>query len=287
VVSVYVHGGVSGAPRRRATELGYAVDAGRACSHRLDAVEAAVRALEDDPALNAGYGSVLNHAGRIELDAGLADGAGPRVASVAGVWVRHPISLARHVLDHTPHVFMAGAGAMKLAQRAGLERLAATTPEQQRRWRDAAASEDDADFGQPEQVDTVGAVAIDGRGRLAAGSSTGGVGGQLEGRIGDSPLFGAGLYASASAAVVGTGLGELFVTTLASARTGALLERGVHPQEACARILARLARGRLAPAGLLALDSRGRVGAAFRGASWTLAGPEGALEAQRVGPALP
>jgi L-asparaginase / beta-aspartyl-peptidase len=282
MVWVFVHGGVSGAPKP-AVALGYAVEAGKVAETSLDAVEAAVMALEDDPRLNAGYGSVLNAAGRLELDAALADGAGGRYGGVAGVAVRHPVSLARVVMDRTPHVLLAGAGAIRLGRDAGLDELHESTPDQHDRWRRAAVPE----YGQPDHVDTVGAIALDGRGRLSAGSSTGGVRGQLEGRVGDSPLFGAGLYASPSAAVVGTGLGELFVESLACARTGALIEGGVAPQEACERVLARLARARLAPAGLLALDRRGRMGAAFRGASWAVAGPEGPVWARRVGPALP
>ncbi len=285
MVRLLVHGGVSGAPRPPLA-LGYAVEAAGAADSALDAVEAAVCALEDDPRLNAGYGSVLNRAGRLELDAALADGDRGRCGSVAGVTVRHPISLARAVLDRTPHVFLAGAGAMRLGRDARLEELHASTPEQHERWRRASAAAA-PDYGHSDHVDTVGAVALDRRGRLGAGSSTGGVRGQMEGRVGDSPIFGAGLYASRTAAVVGTGLGELFIEALACARTGALIEAGVAPQEACERVLALLARARLAPAGLLALDGEGRSGAAFRGASWAVAGSEGPLRARCVGPALP
>jgi L-asparaginase / beta-aspartyl-peptidase len=285
MVQVLVHGGVSGAPRPPIA-LGYAVEAAGAADTALDAVEAAVRALEDDPRLNAGYGSVLNLAGRLELDAAVADGQRGRCGSVAGVTVRHPISLARLVLDRTPHVFLAGAGAMRLGRAAELEELHASTEEQHDRWRRARATAE-PDYGHPDLVDTVGAVARDRRGRLSAGSSTGGVRGQMEGRVGDSPIFGAGLYASRAAAVVGTGLGELFIESLACARAGALIEGGVAPQEACERVLARLARAQLAPAGLLALDREGRAGAAFRGSSWAVAGSDGQVSTRRVGPAVP
>jgi beta-aspartyl-peptidase (threonine type) len=286
MVRVFVHGGVSSV-LKPLVALGYAVEAAETAEAALDAVEAAVVALEDDPRLNAGYGSVLNEAGRLELDAALADGERGRCGSVAGVAVRHPVSLARVVMDRTPHVFLAGAGAIRFGRDAGLEELRESTPEQHDRWRRDAGRATEPACGGPDRVDTVGAVALDRRGRLSAGSSTGGVRGQLEGRVGDSPLFGAGLYASPSAAVVGTGLGELFVESLACARTGALIEGGVAPQEACERVLARLARARLAPAGLLALDRQGREGAAFRGASWAVAGPEGPVRARHLGPALP
>ena len=279
MVQVLVHGGVSGAPRPPIA-LGYAVEAAGAAETALDAVEAAVRALEDDPRLNAGYGSVLNLAGRLELDAAVADGQRGGCGSVAGVTVRHPISLARLVLDRTPHVFLAGAGAMRLGRAAKLEELHASSEEQHDRWRRARATAE-PDYGHPDLVDTVGAVARDRRGRLSAGSSTGGVRGQMEGRVGDSPIFGAGLYASRTAAVVGTGLGELFIESLACARTGALIEGGVAPQEACERVLALLARTRLA------LDREGRAGAAFRGSSWAVAGSNGHLRTRRVGPVVP
>src|SRR5918999_5763022 len=134
MVRVLVHGGVSGVLRASAA-LDYAVEAGGVGDTSLDAVEAAVVALEDDPRLNAGYGSVLNEAGRLELDAALADGARGRCGSVAGVAVRHPVSLARVVMDRTPHVFLAGAGAIRLGRDAGLEELRESTPEQHDRWR--------------------------------------------------------------------------------------------------------------------------------------------------------
>jgi L-asparaginase / beta-aspartyl-peptidase len=285
MVQLLVHGGVSGAPKPPLA-LGYALEAASAAETALDAVEAAVCALEDDPRLNAGYGSVLNRAGRLELDAAVADGHRGRCGSVAGVTVRHPISLARIVLDRTPHVFLAGPGAMRLARASRLEELHASTEEQHDRWRRGRAAAEPG-YGHPDLVDTVGAVARDRRGRLGAGSSTGGVRGQMDGRVGDSPVFGAGLYASRTAAVVGTGLGELFIESLACARAGALIEGGVAPQEACERVLARLARAQLAPAGLLALDCEGRSGAAFRGASWAVAGSEGDVRTRRVGPTVP
>jgi beta-aspartyl-peptidase (threonine type) len=202
---VYVHGGVSGVRKRELPSLGYAIEAAATGRERLDAVEYAVRALEDDDALNAGWGSVVDLSGEPSLDAGIADGSIGRAGAVAAVTVRHPISLARRVLERTPHVLLAGAGAMELG--ADLELLHGTTQEQLSRWLKAARSGDlhPATYGSPEHIDTVGAVALDDSGRLAAGSSTGGVFGKMPGRIGDSPVFGAGFYASRAAAVVGTG----------------------------------------------------------------------------------
>ena len=278
MVRVYVHGGVSGKPRA-ARDLTYAVLIARESSSALGAVEAAITKLEDDPELNAGYGAVLNMDGELELDAGIADGSTGAVGAVAGVALRNPIRLARLVLERTPHVFVAGPGAARLATKLGLEPLEDTTPAQRARWESLSGEAVGDGFGAPEQVDTVGAVALDERGHLCAGSSTGGVAGQMPGRVGDSPVFGAGFYASKGAAVIGTGVGELFLETLASLRVGDLIESGVAPQQACESILAMLGERRAdAAAGLLALDDTGRVGAAYRGGSWSVAGPEGILD---------
>ncbi|MDQ3951821.1 MAG: isoaspartyl peptidase/L-asparaginase, partial [Actinomycetota bacterium] len=133
------------------------------------------------------------------------------------------------------------------------------------------------------EVDTVGAVALDGAGALAAGSSTGGVFGKMPGRMGDSAIFGAGHYASKVVAVVGTGVGEMFLETLACARAAMLIEAGVHPQSACEDVVSLLAERAPLPAGLLALDRAGRHGAAYRGGSWDVEGPDGPVEAARLG----
>ena len=128
----------------------------------------------------------------------------------------------------------------------------------------------------------MGAVALADEGRLAAGSSTGGVFGKMPGRIGDSPVFGAGIYASARAAAVGTGVGELFLQTLACLRTGELIEDGVDAQAACESVVASLGARSPAAAGILAIDAAGGVGAAFRGAAWAVEGPEGPIDAVRL-----
>jgi isoaspartyl peptidase/L-asparaginase-like protein (Ntn-hydrolase superfamily) len=124
---------------------------------------------------------------------------------------------------------------------------------------------------------------LDADGRLAAGSSTGGVFGKLSGRVGDAPIFGAGLYASESVAVVGTGVGELFLETLACLRVALLVEdEGALPQDACERVIKWVGERRSVSAGLLALDRSGRVGAAFRGGSLAVEGPDGPVEAVRL-----
>lgn len=261
------------------------MDTGRSA---LDQVEGAIHVLEDHPDLNAGYGAVLNQAGDIELDAGIADGATGRMGGVANVRVRHPISLARRVMEETPHVLLTGPGAVEFGRTE--EQLGDTTPEQRRRWQ--LARDDGAlglrYYGDPARVDTVGAVALDEDGRLAAGSSTGGVFGKLPGRVGDAPIFGAGMYADEMVAVVGTGVGELFLAGLAAMRVARHVSGGASPQAACELVIAELAdiliTGLDRPsAGLLALDARGRMGAAYRGGSWPVEGPDGPVAAVRVG----
>jgi beta-aspartyl-peptidase (threonine type) len=255
---------------------------GRAQPSALDAVELAVVALEEHPSLNAGYGATLNRDGKLELDAAIADGTTGRHGGVAAVRVRNPISLARRVLAETPHVLMVSEGAMELGR--DMEILETTTPEQQERYQ-AAEREGrlgQEDYAAPEHVDTVGAVALDPTGSLAAGSSTGGVFGKLPGRVGDSAIPGAGTFASKHAAVVGTGVGEAFLETLACFRVARLIEDDLGPQEACERIVSLIARERGVSAGLLALSRDGEVGAAFHGGAWAVAGPNGALDAVKV-----
>lgn len=280
MTTVYAHGGVSGTPRA-ATSLAYAVGPATNAASALDAVETAVRLLEDDPALNAGFGSVLARDGTLELDAGIATSDG-RTGGVANVTVKHPVSLARRVLEQTPHVLISGPGAMELA--GGMEVLEATSPQQRMRWQEARdrGALDPARFGHRDDVDTVGSVALDQAGDLAAASSTGGVFGKLRGRVGDAPIFGAGVYATPEVAVVGSGVGELFLSSLASFRAGELVERGAHPQEACEEVIARIGDRDHRAAGLLALDATGRVGAAFRGAGWALEGPDGPVDATHI-----
>ncbi|HYP24920.1 MAG TPA: isoaspartyl peptidase/L-asparaginase, partial [Actinomycetota bacterium] len=232
---VFVHGGVAGVAKTERVSLARGVELGVAHERALDAAEAAVVALEDDPRLNAGYGAVLNLAGEVELDAGISDGFAGRSGGVGNVRVAHPISLARKVLEETPHVLLTGEGAASFGREMEPVEIA---PEELRRWEEARAEGrlDVARFGDPVEVDTVGAVALGAGGDLAAASSTGGVFGKMPGRMGDSAIFGAGHYASKAAAVVGTGVGEMFLETLACARAGMLIEAGAHPQEACVEV---------------------------------------------------
>lgn len=282
MTTIYVHSGVSGLDKGDTSDLAPFARAGSAHSSALDAVEASARELEDTPGFNAGFGSVLNIEGALEMDAGIANGANGKSAGVANVRVRHPITLARRVMEETPHVLITGAGAIALGD--DMAQLPDTSPEQRERWEQAKARGllGSVAYGSPEFVDTIGAVALDRAGNLAAASSTGGVFAKLPGRVGDAPIFGAGVYASRAAAVVGTGVGEVFLETLAALRTAVLIENGSHPQEACEEVIAYLGTRSDASAGLLALDHSGDVGACYRGGSWDVAGVDGNIEAVRL-----
>ena len=181
----------------------------------LDAVEAAVRALEEDPHFNAGRGSVFTWDGGHELDASIMDGRGRTAGAVAGsTTTRSSVALARAVMEQSPHVFLSGAGADLFAREAGLEQVPngwfSTDERRQQLERlkadKVSALEVEYKFG------TVGAVALDARGHVAAATSTGGMTGKRWGRIGDSPIVGAGCYADdRSCAVSATGHGEYFI----------------------------------------------------------------------------
>ena len=184
----------------------------------LDAVEAAVRSLEECALFNAGRGSVLTADGRVEMDAAVMDGATCQAGACAGVTrVRHPVSLARAVMEKTPHVLLVAAGAERYAADAGLEFEDPTwfvTERERARHADTAAADAGARADAPRHG-TVGAVALDAHGQLAAATSTGGVRGQLPGRVGDTPVIGAGTWADDHVAVSCTGAGEQFIHAVA------------------------------------------------------------------------
>jgi isoaspartyl peptidase/L-asparaginase-like protein (Ntn-hydrolase superfamily) len=263
---VVVHGGAGRAPRGPDDEhhraLGEAVDGARAAlaggGAALDAAQAAVELLEDCPHFNAGRGSVLTADGAAELDAAVMSGPDRAAGAVAGVTtVRHPVALARAVMEETQHVLLAGAGAERLAERLGLERVEpdwfVTERESARHGR---AAEEAAGGG------TVGAVVRDGEGRLAAATSTGGVRGQLPGRVGDSPLPGAGTYADDLVAVSGTGHGEAMMRTVAAHELAALVRHaGLSVEEAARRAIDGL--GELGSGGLIAVGVDGSVAMPF------------------------
>jgi L-asparaginase / beta-aspartyl-peptidase len=188
---------------REALLAGYELLAGGGAA--LDAAETAVRSLEDCALFNAGRGSVLNLEGRVEMDAAVMDGVSRQAGACAGITrVRHAVSLARAIMEKTPHVLLVGDGGERYAQDAGLEfedpSWFVTERERERH----------GDHG------TVGAVALDADGHLAAATSTGGVRGQLPGRVGDTPLIGSGTWADERVAVSCTGTGEQFIRAAAA-----------------------------------------------------------------------
>jgi len=253
----------------------------------LDAVESAVRELEGCGIFGAGNGSALNEDGDIELDAGMMDGTALDVGSVVSVrGVPHPITLARRVLE-SPFAIFAGDGARRFAERVGAETCEpdALVSDRERKLWEERRIRPDADwvrtmFGR----DTVGAIARDGDGNLAAGTSTGGMPFKPAGRVGDSPFIGAGLYAdNETGAVSTTGHGERIIPVLLAKAAADLMGGGLDAQAAAERALATLARvdGR---GGLITLDRRGRVGVTWNTPAMAFAvRPAGATD-YRAGP---
>jgi beta-aspartyl-peptidase (threonine type) len=210
----------------------------------VDAVEAAVRVLEDDPDFNAGRGSVLTAAGCVELDAAIMDGFTRAAGAVAGLrTTRAPISLARLLLNQGPHVFLSGKGADEFARQQGLEQVDNhwfEIPQRRKQLEELVAGggfDDEVKYG------TVGAVAVDLGGHVASATSTGGLTAKRWGRVGDSPLIGAGTYADdRSAAVSATGSGEYFIRAVAAHQLAELMRIGRLPlQQALDAVLADVA----------------------------------------------
>ncbi len=226
--SIVIHGGAGSMTRSTLdphqdeaarTGLRLALEAGAALLREggtaMDAVEAAVRVLEDDPNFNAGRGSVFTAEGRVECDAAIMDGIDRKAGAVAGIRsTRNPITLARAVMDQSPHVFLAGSGADAFARAHGIEAAGPDwfeTPER-RRQLDEILANPDAPFDLGMKYGTVGAVARDTHGHVASATSTGGLTGKKWGRVGDSPLIGAGTYADDRAGAIScTGAGEYFI----------------------------------------------------------------------------
>ncbi len=271
--TLVVHGGAGTAPAAgaadacaRALDLGWEVLAGGGSA--LDAVVRAVEHMEDVPTLNAGYGACLTEDGTVELDAAVMEGRDRRAGAVALVRrLRHPVRVARLLLEEGRQVFLAGAAAETFAAAQGVALIdpeLLVTPERRAAWEarrhdpqsSGSLSDDDAGTG------TVGAVALDAAGHVAAATSTGGVSGKRAGRIGDSPIIGAGTLADDGAgAASATGDGEgIMRVTLASAA----IERvrsGMAPERAAALALAELTRVG-ATGGIIIVDRFGRIGAA-------------------------
>ncbi len=220
----------------------------------LDAVETAVNILEDCPVLDAGKGSYPNQKGEVEMDALIMDGRTLNLGAVAAVRrVRHPISLARQVMEQSEHNLLVGDGAEAYADKIGFPRCDVAdllvTP----------AAEPAHTLG-----DTVGAAAIDSQGDLAAATSTGGTKNKMAGRVGDSPLVGSGGYAdNLTAAVSATGHGESLMKIVISKTACDCVAKGMNAQEACDAAIGMLAERVQGRGGLIAVDRQGQVGFAY------------------------
>lgn len=234
----------------------------------LDAVESGCRAVEADcPDRTVGLDSRPDRDGHVTLDASImtGDGRAGAVAFVEGV--AHPISLARLVMERTPHVLLVGAGAERFARESGIEVAPRPlAPDLEREWRKWLEERRYEPVVNIENHDTISMLAIDREGRLTAGSTTSGLAYKMHGRVGDSPIIGAGIYAeSPVGGAVCTGLGETVMRTLGAYAAVDEMRRGATPQEACEAAVRRIAARNGDPSsfqvGMLALDHRGRVGA--------------------------
>jgi L-asparaginase / beta-aspartyl-peptidase len=288
-IAVLVHGGagdvadervpVHVAGCRRAADAAFALLAEGASA--LDAAERAVVVLEDDPVFNAGTGACLTRDGRLELDACVMDGATLRVGAVCALSpFEHPIAVARAVLDDGTHVLYAAAGADAFARHAGFEPAlpeSMITDAARDKLRHALASGKIVSWA----GGTVGAVARDRHGHVAAATSTGGTVGKRPGRVGDTPLVGAGTFADdAGGAASATGQGEGIMRVLLSARAVDALARGESPDTAAATVIRELYERVGATGGIIVVDPRGRLGFArsTRTMTWAAAWEGGSAE---------
>lgn len=245
----------------------------------LDAVEASIHILEDSPLFNAGKGAVFTHEGRNEMDAAIMDGSNLKAGAVAGVTIiRNPISAARAVMEKSPHVMLSGHGAELFATSVGLEIVDPSYFWTEKRWKSLQqelvreqskpnAALDRKLYAVPDEkkFGTVGAVALDSHHNLAAGTSTGGTTNKRYGRIGDSPVIGAGTYASnESCAVSGTGAGEYFIRWTVAYDIAALMKyRGMTVGQASNEVINGKLKNAGGTGGVIALDRNGHFAMPF------------------------
>jgi len=252
----------------KALATGYAVL--KSGGNSLDAVQKAIVVLEDDPNFNAGRGAVFNHEGKNELDASIMDGATQRAGAVANVHrIRNPIELARAVMEKSEHVMLIGDGAEQFAQSIGMPLVDPKYFYTEARWKalQQALEEEkakSAEAGKTPHHGTVGAVALDVKGNLAAGTSTGGMTNKRFGRVGDSPIIGAGTYADARCAVSATGWGEFYIRATAARDICARVEfRGDELKKAADEVVLGIIPKLGGDGGVIALDKDGNIAAPF------------------------
>lgn len=296
-----IHGGAGTIERKSMTPeleqayteaLGQALAAGEAVlkarGSALDAVEAAVRAMEDSPLFNAGKGAVFNAEGRNEMDAAIMDGRTLAAGAVAGLQhVKNPVHLARTVMEKSPHVMLIGEGAEVFAKAQGVDLVDAKYFRTERRWQQllktkkekgedtTPLSEDGAtdqtsanEWPDDRKFGTVGAVALDQHGNLAAATSTGGTTNKRWGRVGDSPIIGAGTYAdNASCAVSATGHGEYFIRAAVAHDICARVQyAGKSVAEAAREVVMQKLVKLGGEGGVIALDAQGEIALVFNSA---------------------
>jgi beta-aspartyl-peptidase (threonine type) len=281
-VALVIHGGAGTMDRKLLTpdlevevrrDLERAVDAGYAVlesgGSALDAVTASVVVLEDSPHFNAGRGAVFNAEGINELDAAIMDGAGQRAGSVAALHhIRNPVLLARAVMEKSAHVMLIGEGAEAFAKSAGIEFVQPSYFRTERRWQqlqDAKARESSgAALPRRYVYGTVGAVALDSSGHIAAATSTGGMTNKRWGRVGDAPIIGAGTWADAGCGVSATGWGEFFIRLNVAHDICARMAYGKETLDAAANQVVMQAVPALGgDGGVIALDASGRIAMVF------------------------
>ncbi|HUI59409.1 MAG TPA: isoaspartyl peptidase/L-asparaginase [Steroidobacteraceae bacterium] len=275
--SIAIHGGAGAMPRAELSQekereyrasLERALDAGYAVLERggssLDAVISSVCVLEDDPLFNAGRGAALTREGAAELDAAVMEGKQLRAGAVASVrHVKNPIELARRVMEKSRHVLLVGSGAEEFALEEGLALVPNTyfrTPERQQQLENTQRGEAVSELV-PSARGTVGAVACDAQGNLAAATSTGGMTNKRQGRVGDSPIIGAGTYArNGVCAVSATGHGEYFIRAVAAHHIVTAVEyRGLTLEQAVRELLHTILPRLGGDGGIIAVDAQGRT----------------------------
>ena len=281
-VVLVIHGGAGTMPRaeltpekekairadlEQALRTGWKVLDGGGTS--LDAIEQAIRVLEDSPRFNAGKGAVFNHDGKNELDASIMDGATLRAGAIAGVHrVKNPVTLARVVMEKSKHVMLVGDGAEAFAKDVGVELVEPSYFRTEERWQQLqeALEQEEAEAPAPPNAHfgTVGAVARDKAGHIAAATSTGGMTNKRWGRVGDSPIIGAGTYANDRCGVSATGWGEFYIrATVAHDICARVAYRGDDIAAAADEVVLKIVPKLGGDGGVIALDRDGNVAMPF------------------------
>ena len=236
----------------------------------LDAVEKGINVPESDPNVTSvGYGGIPNAEGVVELDAAIMDGTRHRAGSVCSLrMIKNPISVARLVMEKTRHTTLAGEGAFRFALKMGFEPQTLLTPQSLQKWQEWKADPHRKTFWvSPENHDTIGMVATDGKGHVVSGCSTSGLAFKIPGRVGDTPLIGCGVYADDNVgAASATGDGDMMTNYCTSISIVHLMARGASPQDACMDLLKHMVKtdphNKEAEVAVIAINPRAEIGAA-------------------------